>query len=58
MKFKTVYSSPISHHYSHDLGGCDGCLNVNDTHNNGLADLVANLETVYQANNFSAVISR
>ena len=34
--------------------GCDGCINVNDSSNNGLADLVANLETVYQDNAFNA----
>ena len=34
--------------------GCDGCINVNDSSNNGLADLVANLETVYQDNAFNS----
>jgi len=34
--------------------GCDGCINVEDSSNNGLADLVAQLETVYQDNDFSS----
>jgi len=43
----------------HDcVGGCDGCLNVNNTDNNGLADLVAGLEAVYQNNGFESVLSR
>merc|ERR1711963_692886 len=43
----------------HDcVGGCDGCLNINNTENNGLADLVAGLETVYQDNGFESLVSR
>ena len=43
----------------HDcVGGCDGCLNVNNTENNGLADLVAGLEAVYQDNGFESLVSR
>ena len=43
----------------HDcVGGCDGCLNINNTENNGLADLVAGLEAVYQDNGFESLVSR
>eukprot|EP00092_Neocalanus_flemingeri_P012654 GFUD01013637.1.p1 GENE.GFUD01013637.1~~GFUD01013637.1.p1 ORF type:complete len:333 (+),score=66.13 GFUD01013637.1:73-1071(+) len=43
----------------HDcVGGCDGCLNVNDPDNKGLEDIVADIETVYQENDFSEIISR
>jgi len=43
----------------HDcVGGCDGCVNVGDSDNNGLAALVADLETVYQDNGFAEVLSR
>ena len=43
----------------HDcVGGCDGCLNVNDPDNAGLEDLVADLEAVYQSEGLSSVISR
>ena len=43
----------------HDcVGGCDGCLNVNDQENAGLGDLVASLEAVYQSGGLSDIISR
>jgi len=43
----------------HDcVGGCDGCLNVNDPDNAGLEDLVADLEAVYQSENLGSIISR
>eukprot|EP00092_Neocalanus_flemingeri_P022530 GFUD01024432.1.p1 GENE.GFUD01024432.1~~GFUD01024432.1.p1 ORF type:complete len:422 (+),score=86.93 GFUD01024432.1:153-1268(+) len=43
----------------HDcVGGCNGCLNVNNPDNKGLEGLVADIETVYQDNNFSEIISR
>jgi hypothetical protein len=40
------------------VGGCDGCLNVNDTENGGLAAIVTALEAAYQAANLSTIISR
>jgi len=43
----------------HDcVGGCDGCINVEDSSNNGLADLIADLEEVFQKNDFNDTLSR
>jgi len=43
----------------HDcVGGCDGCLNINDPDNKGLETVIADLETVYQDEGFSDIISR
>ena len=43
----------------HDcVGGCDGCLNIENYSNNGLADLVAALDTVYLENGFNETLSR
>ena len=43
----------------HDcVGGCDGCLNVNDPDNAGLENLVADLEEVYQSEGLADIISR
>jgi len=43
----------------HDcVGGCDGCLNVNNHDNAGLADLVSSLDTVYTTNSYDSVLSR
>ena len=43
----------------HDcVGGCDGCLNTDNPDNAGLADIVNNLETVYEDNGYSALLSR
>jgi len=43
----------------HDcVGGCNGCLNVNNPDNAGLADLVASLDTVYTTNGYDTVLSR
>merc|ERR1712038_26988 len=43
----------------HDcVGGCDGCLNVNDPDNAGLEDLVTALEAVYQSEGLNDTISR
>ena len=40
------------------VGGCDGCLNVNDPDNAGLENLVADLEEVYQSEGLADIISR
>merc|ERR1712025_1500530 len=43
----------------HDcVGGCDGCINIENDSNNGLADLVAALDTVYLENGFNETLSR
>ena len=43
----------------HDcVGGCDGCINVNDPDNAGLGTLVADLEQVYQEEGLVDIISR
>ena len=43
----------------HDcVGGCDGCLNLDDEDNAGLEDIVTSLEAVYADNNFSELLSR
>merc|ERR1712123_449983 len=43
----------------HDcVGGCDGCLNINNADNAGLADIVASLDTVYTDNGYDSVLSR
>ena len=40
------------------LGGCDGCLNTDNPDNAGLADLIDSLETLYQEQGYSEIISR
>ena len=40
------------------LGGCDGCVNIDNDSNNGLADLIADLEDIYQDNELESVLSR
>jgi len=40
------------------VGGCDGCVNVNDPNNAVLADLVSDLEEVYQSQGLADIISR
>jgi len=40
------------------VGGCDGCLNVNDPNNAVLGDLVAALEEKYQSEGLADIISR
>jgi len=43
----------------HDcVGGCDGCLNLDDEDNAGLEDIVNTLEQVYADNNLSELLSR
>jgi len=43
----------------HDcVGGCNGCLNVNNPDNRGLEDLVQLLDTVYKKNDYHRIISR
>ena len=43
----------------HDcVGGCDGCINIDNDSNNGLADLVAALDDVYTTNGLSSLLSR
>jgi len=43
----------------HDcVGGCDGCLNIDNPDNAGLADIVADLDTLYTDNNYSELLSR
>ena len=43
----------------HDcVGGCDGCLNIENEDNNGLADLVVALDIVYLENGFNETLSR
>jgi len=43
----------------HDcVGGCDGCLNTDNPDNAGLADLIDSLETLYQEQGYSDIISR
>ena len=47
------------HQFSHMYkGGCDGCINKEDTFNNGLFNLVADLEEVYISNGFRNLLSR
>ena len=43
----------------HDcVGGCDSCLNIGNPDNAGLADIVADLDTVYVDNSYSELLSR
>ena len=53
---------PLLHQHSSYIflfsGGCDGCLNVNNPDNAGLADLVDSLDTVYTTNDYDTVLSR
>ena len=39
-------------------GGCDGCLNLDNKDNAGLGDLVASLESLYQEQGYSDLLSR
>ena len=39
-------------------GGCDGCLNLDNKDNAGLGDLVGSLESLYQEQGFSDLLSR
>ena len=39
-------------------GGCDGCLNLDNPDNAGLGDLVQSLETLYQEQGYSDILSR
>ena len=39
-------------------GGCNGCLNLDNPSNFGLEDLVDELETVYEDEGYSSLISR
>ena len=39
-------------------GGCNGCLNVDNHDNGGLSDLVEQLETLYEDEGYSSLISR
>ena len=39
-------------------GGCDGCLNLDNPDNAGLSDLVDSLETLYQEQGYSDIVSR
>lgn len=42
----------------HDcVGGCDGCINLDNESNNGLASIVADLEVMYQAS-YKSLMSR
>jgi len=43
----------------HDcVGGCNGCVNLENASNNGLGDLVASLDTLYTANGYDSLLSR
>ena len=43
----------------HDcVGGCDGCINIENDSNNGLADLIDALDLVYTDNDFGDILSR
>eukprot|EP00091_Calanus_sinicus_P008647 TRINITY_DN207_c0_g1_i12.p1 TRINITY_DN207_c0_g1~~TRINITY_DN207_c0_g1_i12.p1 ORF type:complete len:462 (+),score=130.76 TRINITY_DN207_c0_g1_i12:106-1491(+) len=43
----------------HDcVGGCNGCLNIDNPDNKGLEDVVAKLEEIYQAEEFYNIVSR
>lgn len=43
----------------HDcVGGCNGCLNIDNPDNKGLEEVVAGLESVYQEEEFYNIISR
>ena len=39
-------------------GGCNGCLNLDNPSNFGLEDLVDELETLYEDEGYSSLISR
>ena len=41
-----------------NLGGCDGCVNIENDSNNGLANLIEDLEDIYKNNGFEDVLSR
>lgn len=43
----------------HDcVGGCNGCLNLDNASNNGLGVLVASLDTLYTVNGYDSLLSR
>merc|ERR1740128_1271050 len=64
-KIKTVVSPAQSNLATalrlsfHDcVGGCDGCLNINNEDNAGLEATIAALDTVYTDNGYDSVLSR
>ena len=44
--------------FHHCVGGCDGCLNLNNPDNFGLEDVIEQLENLYNGLNLSSVLSR
>ncbi len=43
----------------HDcIGGCDGCININDKDNAGLGHIVKSLENIYITRNLNSMLSR
>merc|ERR1719466_420080 len=43
----------------HDcVGGCNGCLNVENDDNAGLANIVADLDALYTTNGYDTILSR
>ena len=51
-------SSKLKFHDKICTGGCDGCLNLDNPDNAGLSDLIDSLETVYQEQGYSDILSR
>jgi Peroxidase len=43
----------------HDcVGGCDGCVNLNDPSNVGLSNIIQTLDSIYRSNGYGPYISR
>ena len=53
---KTTFGRRLSFHDC--VGGCNGCLNVDNPDNKGLEDLVQLLDKVYKKNDYHRIISR
>ena len=61
MNISTIYDQLQSvfccHLGFHDcVGGCDGCINLNNASNNGLTDIITFLEAIYAS--YNTVMSR
>ena len=57
--FLSLYTFPVYRLAFHDcIGGCDGCINLRQVANTGLAEIISQLEEVYLQNRYKKIISR
>ena len=60
MKFNNnIFIEFFSTKAFHDcVGGCDGCINIDDSHNNGLQDCLEDLEVLYDSETIAGSFSK